>query len=153
MDSINDSMALARRSLRPTLPAAQPTAGDCMTRHLIVFHQNQPLKEVIELLLAKRISGGPVVDDHRRLVGMLSEMDCLRTIAGGAYDNDPFERGRSANDVMSRSPITVESTTGAFAMVHLFAQHSIRRLPVVDSGILVGQVSRRDVLRLLNAQY
>lgn len=153
METISDSIARAIAPERPLKPAPLPTARDCMATSLVTFRPDQPLRDVIKMLLKHRISGGPVIDGRRRLVGVVSEMDCLRAIASGAYDNEPFERGRLVLEVMSRDCITVEPETNVYTMAHLFGQYAIRRLPVVEDGMLVGQVSRRDVLRAVEHLY
>lgn len=153
METLKDSIARATGADRPKKPAPLPTARDCMATKLIVFRPEDQIGHIIKTLLRHRISGGPVVDGQRRLVGVISEMDCLKAIAGGAYDNQPFERGRVAAELMTRKCITVEPDTGIYFMARLFQKHSIRRLPVLDDGVLVGQVSRRDVLKAVEHLY
>ena len=155
MENINESIARAMQSGRPSPRASElPAARDCMATSLTTFREGQTVREVIQLLLSKRISGGPVLGEDGRLVGMISEMDCLRSIASGAYDNEPFERGHTVAEIMTRDCITIDANADVYTMTQLFDQHSIRRLPVVDEeNFVVGQVSRRDILNAVERNY
>ncbi|MCP3992504.1 MAG: CBS domain-containing protein, partial [Actinomycetia bacterium] len=50
---------------------------DVMTADVVAFQQEMPVEEALRLLIDRRISGAPVVDDDRRIVGVLSEVDLL----------------------------------------------------------------------------
>ena len=62
---------------------------DYMSRNLITFKPDQTMDQVLDLLLLKKISGGPVIDDNNRLVGIISEGDCLKQVVKGKYHNIP----------------------------------------------------------------
>src|SRR5690606_30898825 len=145
MEDINHSIARASGS-RPAKPPKLPIARDCMTHRLITFRPDQPIREVVKILLSKSISGGPVVDGEN-LVGMISELDCMRALAGTAYEGHYTARDRLVRDEMSKKPLTISPEDNIYTMAHMFETHLIRRLPVLEDGVLVGQVSRRDVLR------
>jgi CBS domain-containing protein len=85
-----------------------------------------------------------VIDQERRLVGVVSEKDCIRALMRAVHHGVPFSMVR---DVMTTEVFTITEDTHIMAMSDLFLQHSIRRLPVLRGERLVGQVSRRDVLR------
>src|SRR5690606_42078556 len=70
------------------------TVSDFMTRRLITFHPDEPMENVMNTLVAKNISGGPVVDDDNNLVGVISEGDCLKVVVRGKYNNMPNACGR-----------------------------------------------------------
>jgi CBS domain-containing protein len=79
---------------------------------------------------------------------MISELDCIRAIAADAYEERyGVLMDRMVRDEMSRDPITIEPNADIYKMAQLFETHGVRRLPVVEDGALIGQVSRRDVLR------
>src|SRR5690606_39642428 len=65
--------------------------SDYMTRNLITFRPEQSILEVMEVLLKKRISGGPVVNAKNELVGIISEGDCLKELSDARYHNHPME--------------------------------------------------------------
>ena len=119
-------------------------AEDIMTRELVTFTPETDLYEAMSVLLSRRFSGASVVDSAGILVGVLSERDCLRVIAGELFEGLPEGR---VGDYMSRDLVTVSPSTSLFDIVALFLNRPIRRLPVVDEDArLVGQISRRDVL-------
>lgn len=148
MEDINQSIAHAIGS-RPAKPPKLPIARDCMTRRLITFRPDQPIRDVVKLLLSKSISGGPVIEGDHNLVGMISELDCLRALAGTAYEGHYTACDRLVRDEMSKNPLTISPEDNIYTMAHMFETHLIRRLPVLEDGVLVGQVSRRDVLRVI----
>ncbi len=152
MEDINQSIARAIGS-RPARQPKLPIARDCMTRRLITFHPDQPIREVVKILLSKSISGGPVIENEHQLVGMISELDCMRALAGTAYEGHYTARDRLVREEMSKEPLTIGPEDNIYTMAHMFETHLIRRLPVIENGQLIGQVSRRDVLRaIMSAQ-
>jgi len=118
--------------------------GDYMTRHLVTFRSDMDLFTAFNRLLEHNISGAPVVDSQGHLIGLLSEGDCLRGILAGAYHE---EVGGNVSAYMAREVETVTSQTDIIEASERFLRGRRRRLPVVDDGVLVGQISRHDVLR------
>ena len=123
------------------------TARDLMATNLLSFRPDQTILEVIGLLLKQEISGGPVVDAHGMLIGELSERDCLKMLASEDFYLMPEEESARVADCMTAGGRTIPPDLGIYAMAHYFLTSPIRRLPVVLHGKLLGQVSRRDVLR------
>ena len=121
-----------------------------MRSRLTTFHPDQPIRDVVAVLLDKKISGGPVVDAKGKLVGMISELDCLRAEAGTAYEGHYSARDRLVQDEMTKDCLTIGPDANIYTMAHLFEKHSVRRLPVVQDEELIGQVSRRDVLKAIH---
>ncbi|MCC7044847.1 MAG: CBS domain-containing protein [Acidobacteria bacterium] len=125
------------------------TAADIMTRDLITFRPDEQIRTAIDQLLRYRISGAPVVGEGRRLLGTLSEGDCLRAISAGSYDGEPVKGEQLVSDLMNAAPLTITPSTDIYAITQTFVKNDVRRLPVVDDGRVVGQVSRRDVLKVI----
>ena len=123
-----------------------PTARDVMSRRLFVVRPEAPIADAIRLLLKKDVSGVPVVDAAGRLVGILSERDCLRVVAVGAYTSMDHDEARPVTEFMSEPTFTVGPEVGIYSLADFFLTHPARRLPVLEEGRLVGLVSRRDVL-------
>lgn len=121
-------------------------AADCMVRELVTVRPETDAYDAIALLLKHRISGMPVVDESGKLVGMLSERDCLKTLLDAEYHNMPTAK---VKDLMTREVKTITPDTGIVEIASLFLNAPFRRLPVLDKGRLVGQVSRKDVLRAI----
>jgi len=119
---------------------------DIMAKRLVIFQPDMHVRAAIESLLKYKISGAPVVDENGTLIGVLSEIDCMPTIIQDLYYSDS---GGSVRDFMSTEITTVNSEMGLVDLAEIFQKKHFRRLPVVDNGILVGQVSRRDVLKAI----
>lgn len=120
--------------------------SDYMTRHLVTFRPSTPLYEAMSVMLERRVSGAPVLDDDGRLIGMLSEKDFLQAMLKGAYHG---EIEGTVGEVMTPGAQSVSADTDIYAVSQIFVEHRRRRLPVLQGERLVGQISRRDVLRAI----
>ncbi len=119
------------------------TVGEIMAKTLVTLRPDMDMGQAINVLLKNKVSGATVVDHDRKIVGMLSEKDCLRIFANRAYNSLPSAK---VADYMSKDVVTVSPDEDLFSVADLFLRHPFRRLPVVLDGELVGQVSRRDIL-------
>ena len=122
------------------------TVQDHMTKRLVTFHPEQSVRDVMDKLIRKNISGGPVVDDSGKLVGIISEGDCLKQVVKAKYHNGPGDKERVA-DHMQADVITVGPDESVFDIAKKFLDMKIRRFPVLDQGKLVGQISQKDVMK------
>ncbi len=127
-----------------------PTARDVMTRSLVTLRPETPFLDAISILLTKDISGAPVVDADGTLLGVLSEMDCLRVVAAGEFHDSGHYTGVVVGDLMSAMNHTIEPELDLYAVAATFVRLGVRRLPILENGKLIGQVSRRDVLAALD---
>ena len=119
---------------------------DYMAKELITAPPEMLAYDAIVLLLKHEISGMPVVDESGKLVGVLSERDCLKTLVDSQYHEFPTAL---VKDLMSTGMQTVGPNTSIMTVAELFLKNKFRRLPVLDEDRLVGQISRRDVLRAI----
>ncbi len=122
---------------------------DYMATGLVTFKPETELFEAISALLRYKISGAPVVNKKGELVGLLSEVDCLRAILTHTYHEE--ECGGSVADCMTTTVETINYDADIVDVARLFIDKGRRRLPVVKDGKLVGQISRSDVLRAFEA--
>ena len=130
------------------LPAI-PTARDVMTTSLVTLRPDTPIFEAIGTMLKHQISGAPVLSENGQLVGMFSERNCLQIVTAGEFwSDDPREEG-SVGGSMTRDFHWVPPDTDIYSLSQRFLTLGVRRLPVLENGVLVGQVSRRDVLRAM----
>jgi CBS domain-containing protein len=120
------------------------TARDYMATNVVTFTADMDVLEAVEWLLDYQISGAPVIDEQHQLVGMLSEKDCLKTVLSAAYHDD---LGATVGELMTAGVETVDADTSIVELAELFLKTNRRRYPVVEEGRLVGQISRRDVLK------
>ncbi len=114
--------------------------------NMITFKPDQPIQDVIAIIINKKIAGAPVLDDQNQLVGIISEKDCLRLIVDQAYHNLPAET-RKVSDYMTVKVQSLSPTTNVLDAAIEFLNSPIRRFPIVENGVLIGQVSRRHILR------
>ncbi|RJE72648.1 CBS domain-containing protein [Reichenbachiella sp. MSK19-1] len=120
---------------------------DYMSTRLITFHPEQSIMEVVEKLLANRISGAPVVNSMGELVGVISEGDCLKEVVKGKYHNLPILGGKVEGH-MATNVMQIHPDTNVFEAAKMFLEMKIRRFPVQDDhGRLIGQISQKDVMR------
>ncbi|MEI6866027.1 CBS domain-containing protein [Flavicella sp.] len=117
-----------------------------MTTKLITFKPEQSVLEVMELLIKNKISGGPVVNDKNELLGIISEGDCMKQIAESGYYNLPMNHVK-VEDHMVKNVDTINTGMSIFEVASLFYTSKRKRFPVLENGALVGQISRRDILK------
>ena len=117
-----------------------------MTGKLISFTPDTDVVEAIHTLVHHKIAGAPVVDNYGQLVGMLSEFDCLDVVLKAGYHDSP---GGPVADLMTKDVKTVDANMSIFDVAQLFMESGFRRYPVLDDNRLVGQISRKDLLRAL----
>ena len=114
--------------------------------NMVTLSPDMDIIEAINIILEKRISGAPVLDDQKRLVGNLSEKDCLKIIVDIAQEKKEIEFGK-VSDYMSTDVKTFSPTTNVVEAAIEFLNSPIRRYAVVKDGVLIGQISRREILR------
>lgn len=119
-------------------------ARDMMTSNLVTLSPSLEVFEAIDVLLRKRISGAPVVDSDGTFIGVFSESSCMRVIINAAYENLP---DAGLLPFVDANPPTIDPETDMLTICQTFLDQGTRRLPVVKHGRLVGQISRRDVMR------
>jgi len=132
----------------------KPTASQYMTRNLVTLEKDMNVYYAIGILLNNNISGAPVIDKNKKLIGILSEKDCLQVFAESSQTDraipSAISLGRGTVELfMTKSISTIKSDDDLFSVVDIFLKNNFRRLPVVDGEKLVGQISRRDILKAI----
>lgn len=139
-------------------------AADVMTREVRTVEPDASIFEAARLMLQHRISGLPVVDAAKKLVGIVTEGDFLRRTETGTQRRRPrwlefivgpgklateytHSSGRKVHEVMTAGVHTVSEDTPLEQVVHLMERCRIKRLPVVRGQSLVGIVTRANLLR------
>jgi len=125
----------------------QPTVlvKDIMTTNLVLFTVEQSIHEVMNSFIKNKISGGPVVDDRGKLIGVISEADCMKEVSDSRYFNMPI-LDKSVGHFMTKEVETLPASMTLFDAASRFHETSRRRFPVLDSNKLVGQISRKDIV-------
>ncbi|MEX2420600.1 MAG: CBS domain-containing protein [Actinomycetota bacterium] len=134
---------------------------DLMNKDVIAVTPETTLKEVAWLLVEHRISGVPVVDGDRKVMGVVSEADILlkeqaaepeprvlRWLLDGLFLEPDKIEARTAQEAMTSPAITLGPDKDAYQAARLMSQCGVKRLPVVDrEGVLVGIVTRSDLVK------
>ena len=137
------------------------TVQDVMTPQVVTVRRDAPFKRVAELLAGHDVTAVPVVDDGFRPIGIVSESDLLqKEVVRPEPDGrspipwlHPRDRGRAeaetAEGLMTSLLVTARPDWSIVEAARTMDHHHVKRLPVVDdTGVLVGVVSRGDLLRV-----
>lgn len=119
---------------------------DYMARTLVTFKPDMNVLDAVHELVRSRIAGAPVVDDEGNLIGMLSELDCMKVALNAGYHS---HWGGPVSDYMTVNTKTVDAEMSIIDLAQVFVESKFRRFPVMQDNRLIGQISRRDVLRAL----
>jgi CBS domain-containing protein len=119
-----------------------------MDTDLRALRPETPILDAVDFLLKHRVTGAPVVDESGRILGMLSEKDCLKLLAKGVDGEVP--QG-TVSDFMTSELVTIPPDMNVYFAAGLFLTLTVRRLPVVEDGKLVGAITRFDILRVIQA--
>ena len=120
---------------------------DYMAGQITTFKPDDEIMDAIHKLVEQRIAGAPVVDNKGDLIGMLSELDCMKVALNAGYYGD---WGGPVADYMTTAVESVDSEMNIVDLAQKFLDSGYRRFPVLRNNRLVGQISRRDALRALS---
>ena len=138
---------------------------DVMTGEVVAVRRDTSYKEMAARLHEYRVSAFPVVDENRRVIGVVSEADLLAKEAlAGEHTGNPAAitgilhrkgyqkaEGTTAGDLMTHPAVTVRPEDSVEHAARLMYTLQVKRLPVVDAGgYLVGIVSRSDLLTVFD---
>ncbi len=148
VDGASFVVATANQSAARGIPMISKSVvvKDYMARTLVTFKPETDVLDAVHELVKHRIAGAPVVDDAGNLLGMLSELDCLKIALHAGYHGD---WGGPVSEYMSDGVETVDGEMSIIDLAQVFLDTKFRRFPVVERNRLIGQISRRDVLRAL----
>jgi CBS domain-containing protein len=143
-------------------------ATDIMVRNVITVGPEASVREVADILFKNRISALPVVDEHGKLIGIISEGDLarraeLKTDYRRSWWLEIFARkskealaieyrkshARRVKDVMTRKVITARPATSLRDIATLLEKNRIKRVPIVANGKVIGIVSRANLIQAL----
>ena len=123
------------------------TVRALMAKHPMAIKTGTELTEVVDALLQHKFTGLPVVDSQNKVVGFVSEQDCLRKLLISSYH---CEGSLVVEDFMHDQPLTVKEDDSAVNVAELMVTEKPKIYPVVDAqGILTGLLTREQVLRAL----
>jgi CBS domain-containing protein len=117
-------------------------ARNHMSRNLLTVELGLPLKEVAERMVSRDV-GAVLVTQGGRLVGILTERDVLRAVAGGITDET------TVADWMTPNPETMEPDETMRQAAVLMIHGGFRHMPIVEGEEVVGMLSIRDLMRVV----
>ena len=121
--------------------------ADVMAHHPAKVRLGTEVTEVADLLLRLKMTGLPVVDEDMKVVGFVSEQDCLRSMLVSSYHGEGNPR---VEDIMHPDPYTVAASDSVVDVANLMLMQKPKIYPVVDQDMqLVGLVQRGQVLAAL----
>jgi CBS domain-containing membrane protein len=142
---------------------SQVPVREVMTKHVTSISPDADLHDAARILSEHRISGMPVVDENKRVIGVISQADIL--VLAGMHREHTFKdvlrnilgepipaakSGEKVKDVMSFPPITSKADDVLGDVAQILDERRIKRLPVVDDdGKLIGIIARADIVRMI----
>jgi predicted transcriptional regulator len=120
-----------------------------MATDLVSFGPNDDIIQAMRTLLQRHLSGAPVLSAGK-MIGVLSQKDCLAIVYNTAYHQD---WGGQVEQYMNRQVETIDADCSILEAAEKFLNSNYRRFPVLRDGQLVGQISRHDIMRALDENY
>lgn len=125
------------------------TVNQIMRHSLPLLNVDMPISEALDRMLESGLSGLPVVDAQRHIIGFLSEQDCIPTLINANYHCDSRAK---VSDLMRTEPLTVAPDTDVFELARTMGGAKPKLYPVVEGKKVVGMVTRHQVMSFLNNQ-
>ena len=125
------------------------TVSEIMRRSIPLLTADMSITEALDKLLASNLSGLPVVDTQRKIIGFLSEQDCIPKLINASYHCDSRV---TVNDLMYKEPLTVSPSSDVFELARLMGGAKPKIYPVIEDNKVIGIVTRHQVMQFLNEQ-
>jgi CBS domain-containing protein len=136
----------------------QLTVRDVMSDQPRAIEADMPLKEAARTLVRTGLGALPVVDEHRHVIGMVSEREVIRHLLSVQAFTGPDARvalpasasaAKTVRDVMTRQVLCIAPEQPIAEVASLMSNKDVDRVPVVREGLLVGFLTRGDIVRKL----
>jgi CBS domain-containing protein len=114
-----------------------------MTTDVITVTRHTPITRVLEIMSEHDVTGLPVVNSDMTLAGIISEKDLLTLIS------DQGDSPAQAEDFMTDDIVSFDQDDDLIAVCECLTNNHFRRVPIVSQGVLVGIVSRRDIIKYM----
>jgi len=124
-------------------PVKDRTVADYMNQNFIKLSPKTTISNAINILMSERLIAAFVINDDNEVVGILSEKDCLNLVLHHSFDPRP---AGLVKDYMHEMSLSIPSSTTALEATQILIEEKTRRLPVIDNGKLMGQITRRNLI-------
>ncbi len=122
---------------------------DYMLKHPVTVRPDANVYEAMQIISHNKISGLCVVEPDQTLVGILSEMDCLRAVLSSVYNEDGF--GVVRDYMTSENLVVAHPSEDIVDVAQDMLRQNKRRRPVVEDGKLIGQITIRHLLKAVRS--
>lgn len=126
---------------------AAKQARQVMSTDVVTVTKDVKLTKAMKLMLDHQISGLPVVDENKKLIGIITEHDIVNFAFSGDAD------ATDAGEAMTTDLITFSPDVSLERIANCFATNRVRRVPIVENQKVVGIVSRRDIMQEMLSMY
>ncbi|MCV2885362.1 CBS domain-containing protein [Aestuariibacter sp. AA17] len=124
--------------------------SDYMNRHPVTFETEMPVAEAVGKLLSSNQPGGPVLDANKKVVGFVSEQDCIKRMIESSYYREQIAR---VKDIMHKEVLSVKPYESIFELAQEMLGQKPKIYPVLDDdGYLLGTINRTHVLKAIDIQ-
>lgn len=121
-----------------------------MNSRPVTFTRNMPVAEAVERLLKNKQTGGPVVNTENKVIGFLSEQDCLMRMIESSYYR---EQVAHVKDIMKTEVLSIKPYTSVIELAQKMVIEIPKVYPVVDDdGYLLGTINRSALLHAIDLQ-
>lgn len=122
-------------------------AKDIMTTEVVAVSKDADIYRAIRMMVENNVTGLPVIDKDRMLVGVVTEKDVLKLL----YEVE--DRPGKVEDYMTRAVVAFDQETEIGTVADGLAASHFRRVPILNQGRLVGIISRKDVIKHIKEQW
>jgi CBS domain-containing protein len=118
-------------------------AKTIMTTNVISVKRQTEIYEAIRTLVEKNITGLPVINDDMSIAGIITEKDVLKLL----YDVD--SKANKVEDFMTKGVVSFNEDDNLIDITECLIKNSFRRVPITEDGVLVGLISRSDIIKYI----
>ncbi len=122
-------------------------AKDIMSRDFETVTADADVQKICNILIKNKISGIPVVKDHKKLIGFVSERDIIASTGSRGFLK------KKAKDIMTKKVFSVKESAPVERISKIFAEKPFRYIPVTKKDTVIGVISRKQVISKLLGQY
>jgi len=112
-----------------------------------IFKLDTSVEEVVKTLAKNKIVGGPVVDADHKLVGFITEQNCIKQMLNNTYYCDSHE---VASDIMRANPLFVSPDDDILQLAEDMLNKRPKIYPVIENEKIIGMITRSDILKALS---
>ena len=121
--------------------------SDYMKPVIEYFSPDTSVEEVVKTLVKNKLFGAPVLSQNKKLVGFISEKDCLKQMVNDSYYSQDHHVAR---DIMRENPLSVSPNADIISLAEEMLGRRPKLYPVVENNQVIGIITRADVLKALS---